>query len=54
MTDLTNAGIDGFAHLVRDKGLDDATVQAIVKRGVVMMTTLGTPERTTHTSVPRH
>jgi imidazolonepropionase-like amidohydrolase len=52
VTDLTNAGIDGFAHLARDKELDDTTVQAIVKRGVVMMTTLGTPERTTHTSVP--
>jgi len=53
VTDLTNAGIDGFAHLARDKELDDATVQAIVKRGVVMMTTLGTPERTTHTNVPQ-
>jgi imidazolonepropionase-like amidohydrolase len=52
VTDLTNAGIDGFAHLARDKELDDATVQAIVRRGVVVMTTLGTPERTTHTSVP--
>jgi imidazolonepropionase-like amidohydrolase len=52
VTDLANAGIDGFAHLARDKELDDATVQAIVRRGVVMMTTLGTPERTTHTSVP--
>ena len=52
VTDLTNAGIDGFAHLARDKELDDATVRAIVKRGVVTMTTLGTPERTTHTSVP--
>jgi imidazolonepropionase-like amidohydrolase len=52
VTDLTNAGIDGFAHLARDKELDDATVRAIVTRGVVMMTTLGTPERTTHTSVP--
>ena len=52
VADLTNAGIDGFAHLARDKELDDATVQAIVRRGVVVMTTLGTPERTTHTSLP--
>jgi imidazolonepropionase-like amidohydrolase len=52
VTDLTNAGIDGFAHLARDKELDDATVQAIVRRGVTVMTTLGTPERTTHTSLP--
>ena len=50
--DLVAAGIDGFAHLARDKELNDATVQAIVRRGVVMMTTLGTPERTTHTNVP--
>jgi imidazolonepropionase-like amidohydrolase len=52
VADLTNAGIDGFAHLARDKELDDATVEAIVRRGVVVMTTLGTPERTTHTSLP--
>ena len=52
VADLTNAGIDGFAHLARDKELDDATVQAIVRRGVVVMTTLGTPERTTHSSLP--
>ena len=52
VSNLTNAGIDGFAHLARDKELDDATVQAIVRRGVTVMTTLGTPERTTHTSVP--
>ena len=52
VADLTNAGIDGFAHLARDTELDDATVQAIVRRGVVVMATLGTPERTTHTSLP--
>ena len=50
--DLVAAGIDGFAHLARDKELDDATVQAIVRRGVVVMPTLATPERATHTSVP--
>ena len=52
VTDLTNAGIDGFAHLARDKELDDATVQEIVRRGIVVMPTLATAERATHTSIP--
>jgi imidazolonepropionase-like amidohydrolase len=50
--DLVAAGIDGFAHLARDKELDDATVQAIVRRGVVVMPTLATAERATHTTIP--
>ncbi len=50
--DLVAAGIDGFAHLARDKELDDATVQAIVRRGIVVMPTLATAERATHTTVP--
>ena len=50
--DLAAAGIDGFAHLARDKELDDATVQAIARRGIVVMPTLATAERATHTTVP--
>jgi len=50
--DLAAAGIDGFAHLARDKELDDATVQAIVRRGIVVMPTLATAERATHTAIP--
>jgi imidazolonepropionase-like amidohydrolase len=50
--DLVAAGIDGFAHLARDKELDDATVQEIVRRGIVVMPTLATAERATHTTVP--
>ena len=50
--DLVAAGIDGFAHLARDKELDDATVQAIVRRGIVVMPTLATAERATHTTIP--
>jgi imidazolonepropionase-like amidohydrolase len=49
---LVDAGVDGLAHLARDAELDDAVVAAIVKRGVAVMPTLATPERTTHTSVP--
>ena len=47
-----NAGVDGLAHLARDLELDDEAVAAIVKRGVVVMPTLATPDRTTHTAVP--
>jgi imidazolonepropionase-like amidohydrolase len=50
--DLVAAGVDGFAHLARDKELDDATVQAIVRRGTVVMPTLATAERATHTTIP--
>jgi imidazolonepropionase-like amidohydrolase len=49
---LVNAGVDGLAHLARDLELDDEAVAAIVKRGVVVMPTLATPDRTTHTSTP--
>ena len=49
---LVNAGVDGLAHLARDLELDDEAVAAIVKRGVAVMPTLATPDRTTHTSVP--
>ena len=52
LQDLVNAGIDGFAHLARDLEIGDATVQEMIRRGVVMLPTIGTPERTTHTSVP--
>ena len=31
--DLVDAGIDGFAHLVRDKVMDDALIATMVKRG---------------------
>jgi imidazolonepropionase-like amidohydrolase len=50
--DLVEAGIDGFAHLVRDIEMDDALVAAIVKRGVYVMGNLSSPERATHASLP--
>lgn len=50
--ELVDASIDGFAHLARDLELDDQAVREIVRRRVYVMTTLATPERTTHTSVP--
>jgi imidazolonepropionase-like amidohydrolase len=49
---LVEAGIDGLAHLARDRELDDATVRAIVRKGVTVMPALATPERNTQTDVP--
>lgn len=49
--DLVDAGIDGFAHLVRDKEMDDALVAAIVKKNVYVMPNLS-PEWSTYTEIP--
>jgi imidazolonepropionase-like amidohydrolase len=49
---LVEAGIDGFAHLVRDREMDDALVAAIVKRGVYVMPNLSGAERGTHAGLP--
>jgi imidazolonepropionase-like amidohydrolase len=38
--DLVEAGIDGLAHLVRDKEMDDALVASIVRRNVYVMPNL--------------
>jgi len=50
--DLVAAGIDGFAHLVRDTVMDDALVAAIVKRGVYVMGNLSFPRKSTYASLP--
>ncbi|HEX8027687.1 MAG TPA: amidohydrolase family protein [Vicinamibacterales bacterium] len=50
--DLVDAGIDGFAHLVRDTVMDDALVAAIVKRGVYVMGNLSSPRKSTYPSLP--
>src|SRR5215813_11702501 len=49
--DLVNAGIDGFAHLVRDKEMDDALISSIVRHNVYVMPNLS-PEWSTYTEVP--
>jgi imidazolonepropionase-like amidohydrolase len=49
--DLVDAGIDGFAHLVRDKEMDDTLVAAVVKKGVYVMPNLS-PEWSTYTGTP--
>jgi imidazolonepropionase-like amidohydrolase len=51
--DLVNAGIDGFAHLVRDRVMEDALIGAIVKRGVFVMGNLSFPRRSTYASPPQ-
>jgi imidazolonepropionase-like amidohydrolase len=51
--DLVSAGIDGFAHLVRDVVMDDALVEAIVKRGVYVMGNLSSPRKTTYSTLPQ-
>jgi imidazolonepropionase-like amidohydrolase len=49
--DLVDAGIDGLAHLVRDKIMDDALVAAIVRRNVYVMPNLS-PEWNTTVELP--
>jgi len=51
--DLVDAGIDGFAHLVRDRVMDDALIAAIVKRGVYVMGNLSSPRKSTYASLPQ-
>ena len=50
--DLVAAGVDGFAHLVRDREMDDALVAAIVARDVFVMPNLGVSERRRHAAAP--
>ena len=50
--DLVDAGIDGFAHLVRDKVMDDGLIAMMVKRGTYVMGNLSFPRRSTYASVP--
>jgi imidazolonepropionase-like amidohydrolase len=49
--DLVSAGIDGFAHLVRDKEMDDELVASIVRRNVYVMPNLS-PEWNTYMELP--
>ncbi len=49
--DLVNAGIDGFAHLVRDKEMDDELIASIVRHNVYVMPNLS-PEWSTMTTAP--
>ena len=50
--ELVAADVDGFAHLVRDREMDDALVAAIVERDVFVMPNIGISERGRHTTPP--
>lgn len=50
--DLVDAGVDGFAHLVRDREMDDDLVAAIVERGVYVMGNLSGTQRSTQAELP--
>jgi imidazolonepropionase-like amidohydrolase len=49
---LAAAGVDGFAHLVRDKVMDDALVALLVQRGVYQNANVAGSERATYPSLP--
>src|SRR5262249_5058689 len=49
--DLVDAGIDGLAHLVRDKEMEDALVASIIRRNVYVMPNLS-PEWNTYMELP--
>src|SRR5262245_48449617 len=49
--ELVDAGIDGFAHLVRDKEMDDQLVSSIVQHNVYVMPNLS-PEWNTYVEAP--
>ena len=49
--DLVDAGIDGLAHLVRDKEMDDGLMASIVRRNVYVMPNLS-PEWNTYQELP--
>jgi imidazolonepropionase-like amidohydrolase len=49
---LADAGIDMFAHLVRDREMSDALIAAMVRNKVYVTPTLAAPERAAHGSPP--
>jgi len=50
--DLVEAGVDGFAHLVRDEEMSNALVAAIASRNIFVMPNLGVSERGTYKEPP--
>ena len=50
--ELAAAGINGFAHLVRDKEMSDALIALMLKNNVYQMPNIGTPERGIHAATP--
>jgi imidazolonepropionase-like amidohydrolase len=50
--ELAAAGIDSFAHLVRDKEMSDELIALMRKNNVYVMPNISSPERNTYASVP--
>jgi imidazolonepropionase-like amidohydrolase len=50
--ELAAAGIDSFAHLVRDREMSDALIALMKKNNVYVMPNISSPERNTHASPP--
>ena len=50
--ELVAAGINAFAHLVRDKEMSDALIASMLEHHIYQMPNIGAPERAIHTSPP--
>jgi imidazolonepropionase-like amidohydrolase len=50
--DLARAGIDAFAHLVRDREMDDESIALVKQHHVLMMPNLGLAETRTYADAP--
>jgi len=50
--ELAAAGINAFAHLVRDAVMSDALITTMISKGIYVMPNIGTPELVTHSSTP--
>src|SRR5262249_40283264 len=50
--ELAAAGIDNFAHLVRDTVMSDELIATMVEKGIYVMPNISFPERSTNTAVP--
>ena len=49
---LARAGVDAFAHLVRDREMDDESIALVKQHHVLMMPNLGLAETRTHAEPP--
>jgi imidazolonepropionase-like amidohydrolase len=49
---LADAGIDAFAHLVRDREMSDALIASMIRNKVYLTPTLAAPERAAHGAPP--
>jgi imidazolonepropionase-like amidohydrolase len=50
--ELAAAGVDNFAHLVRDEVMSDDLIATMVEKGIYVMPNISFPERSTQTARP--